>query len=471
MLNAQTYMNVADGNIVITGANFVLENANLINDGTIDAQGGTITFSGNTNDATISGTSDSTIFNNLQIDKTSKIVTLSTDIDINNEIEMVDGILDLNNNILTLGETNGTIVGENSSTYITSTGSGEISKTMILNQPSTEIPGNMGIEITSTQNLGTTTIRRGHAAKTIGSNSAIERYFTVEPTTNSGLAATVRLYYQDHELNSLTEADLEMYQGDNDNWVHQSTNASDLSSNYIEVTNLDSLNDYTLSKGLTKVKLKALLSGAYDASGLMNDDLRSGSLLPNNEPYTTLGYSHSGNESIVDGVFDITGNDAIVDWVYIELRDENTPSTVVATRAALIQKDGDIVDMDGTSNVTFDVTAGNYYVVVNHRNHLGIMSASVLALSTTETTYDFTASLSNAQGAANGVEDLGSGYYGLYSGDVDYNGQTQSSDLSPIILILGTAGYLTEDTDMNGQVQTSDLQLRVYPYLGKGEQF
>lgn len=470
-LNAQTYMNINGGNLVITGSNLVLENANLTNNGTIDAQDGIITLSGNTYNTTIDGTPISTNFNNLQIDKTSKIVNLEIDIYVDKNMEMVSGFLDLDSNNLTLGTTNGTLIGENANTYITASDSGEIIKSLSLNQPTSETPGNLGIEITSAQNLGTTTIRRGHSAKTVGNYSSIKRYYIVEPTNNSGLDATVKLYYQDHELNGLTETDLEMYQGENDIWIHQLTNSSDVNNNYIEVTNLDSLNDYTLSKGLIKLSAKALLTGTYDASGLMNDDLRSNNLLPNNEPYTDLGFSHNGEETIIDGVFDITGDDAIVDWIYIELRDETTPSTVLATRAALIQKDGDIVDVDGKSNVTFDIAAGNYYVVVQHRNHLGIMSASVLALSTTETTYDFTASLSNTQGGANGINDLGNGYYGLYSGDVDYNGQVQNSDITPVLLIIGTAGYLTEDADMNGQVQNSDIQNKLQPYTGKGEQF
>lgn len=470
-LNAQTYMNINGGNMVMVGSNLVLQNTNLTNNGSIDAQDGIIKFSGDTYNATIDGTPVLTNFSNLEIDKTNMLVSLAIDIYVDKDMEMVSGFLDLDSNTLTLGTTNGTIVGETSSSYIMASDSGEIIKSLSLNQPMAAIPGNIGIEITSAQNLGTTTIRRGHSAKTIGNYSSIERYYIVEPTNNSGLDATVKLYYQDHELNGLTEADLEMYQGENDIWIHLLTNSSDNSSNYIEVTNLDSLNDYTLSKGLIKVDLKALLTGAYDASGLMKDDLRSGNLLPTDEPYTDLGFSHSGDEVIIDGVFDVTGNDAIVDWVYIELRDETTPSTVVATRSALIQKDGDIVDVDGKSNVTFDVAAGNYYVVVQHRNHLGVMSASVLALSTTTSTYDFTSSLSNIQGGANGINDLGSGYYGLFSGDVDYNGQVQNSDITPILLIIGTTGYFTEDANMNGQVQNSDIQNNLQPYMGKGQQF
>jgi hypothetical protein len=54
------------------------------------------------------------------------------------------------------------------------------------------------------------------------------------------------------------------------------------------------------------------------------------------------------------------------------LRDENDPAVIVQRRAGLIQRDGDIVDLDGVSPLTFTGGAsGNYYVTVRHRNHLG----------------------------------------------------------------------------------------------------
>jgi len=41
-----------------------------------------------------------------------------------------------------------------------------------------------------------------------------------------------------------------------------------------------------------------------------------------------------------------------VDWIIIELRESSDSTHIVASTAALIQKDGDIVATDGTSNVT-----------------------------------------------------------------------------------------------------------------------
>ncbi|MBK9599059.1 MAG: hypothetical protein IPO60_12260 [Flavobacteriales bacterium] len=92
---------------------------------------------------------------------------------------------------------------------------------------------------------------------------------------------------------------------------------------------------------VTGVNLAArvFLDGPYDAStGLMDDQLRSLGGFPMIEPYTALGYSHAGggDEFIQPAVLMVTGNDAIVDWVVLELRDAMDPAVVSATRSALL---------------------------------------------------------------------------------------------------------------------------------------
>ena len=63
----------------------------------------------------------------------------------------------------------------------------------------------------------------------------------------------------------------------------------------------------------------------------------------------------------------------------------------MVTRAAFIKSDGTIVDIDGTSPVTFTgLPAGNYYMVVRHRNHLAIMTAAAIPLSSSSELYNFT---------------------------------------------------------------------------------
>ena len=104
----------------------------------------------------------------------------------------------------------------------------------------------------------------------------------------------------------------------------------------------------TLVSPTVNVSPKVFLEGPY-VSGLMSDTLRFSGLLPLTEPYTALGYPHAGGgggEITTSGVLAVTGSNAIVDWVVVELRNSANSSQVLASRCALLQRDGDIVAMN-----------------------------------------------------------------------------------------------------------------------------
>jgi hypothetical protein len=157
-------------------------------------------------------------------------------------------------------------------------------------------------------------------------------------------------------------------------------------------------NNATLTVNLISpvVAVKAFLGGVYeDATDKMHDKLRLANLIPNAQPYNGSQYSdfaYNGTETIGAGVLAVTGDNAIVDWVLLELRSSSNPATIVARKAALIQRDGDVVSAaDGISSVTFTGTsAGTYYVAIRHRNHLGAMTLGSLSLSGMLTSIDFT---------------------------------------------------------------------------------
>ena len=73
------------------------------------------------------------------------------------------------------------------------------------------------------------------------------------------------------------------------------------------------------------------------------------------------------------------------------MRDANDPSIVAHQRAALIQRDGDVVDTDGTSSLGFSgANQDSYYISIRHRNHLGVMSADPIEFNLTMPSIDFT---------------------------------------------------------------------------------
>ncbi|WML92315.1 hypothetical protein RCF98_08235 [Thiothrix lacustris] len=147
------------------------------------------------------------------------------------------------------------------------------------------------------------------------------------------------------------------------------------------------------------LKLKGLLQGAYvSVDGLMRDSLRSNGLLPMSQPYSAWGYA--GNETTTAALLATTGADAPVDWVLVELRDKADGKTLLASKAALVQRDGDVMDATTGSNTLgfAGVAAGNYYVALRHRNHLGLLSATALSLSATPTTLDFSQATTQVYG-------------------------------------------------------------------------
>lgn len=213
-----------------------------------------------------------------------------------------------------------------------------------------------------------------------------------------------------------------------------------------------------------KVAVKAMLGGPFNSTtNTMSDGLRSSGLIPLTEPYTGLGYDHvggGGGESIASSILTITGNTAIVDWVLIELRNATTPSQVMHTRSALIRRDGQVVDVDGASPVSFNAFAGNYHVAIRHRNHLGCMKAASVMLTTTSTVVDLSISGTTTWGTT-ARKSSGSKMV-LWPGDVDRNGVVRytgpTNDRDPILVAIGgvvptnvvTGVYSGNDLDMNG---------------------
>lgn len=215
--------------------------------------------------------------------------------------------------------------------------------------------------------------------------------------------------------------------------------------------------------------VRALLDGPYDGNtGLMNDGIRLSGFLPLTEPYTAIGYPHvnGGGESTTAPVLSSTGgNNAIVDWVMIELRSATTPSLVVDTRSALLQRDGDVVDVDGVSPVNMRSPSGNYHVAVRHRNHLGVMTAAPIALSTTSSLLDLSNTGTTTYGT-NARKTSGGAFSKqvLWSGDVDRDGTLKytgaGNDRDPILAAIGgvvptnmVSGYSLADVNLDGVVK------------------
>ncbi|MFT4535092.1 MAG: hypothetical protein ACI9P5_002457, partial [Saprospiraceae bacterium] len=145
------------------------------------------------------------------------------------------------------------------------------------------------------------------------------------------------------------------------------------------------------------------------------------------------------------GVFSVTGDNAIVDWIHVELRSKNDNKATIATRSGLLQRDGDIVDLDGTSLLRFQgINIDSFYVCVRHRTHLGVMSMKVsngtfvdFTLPSTET-FNFGTSLSNGMDytGLSQKSTVKSGYLALWAGDFNSDGLLKFTEPASDINIL-----------------------------------
>ena len=211
--------------------------------------------------------------------------------------------------------------------------------------------------------------------------------------------------------------------------------------------------------------------GSSHSRPLMRDNLRvspynSKRYIPDSDPYATMDatswdggkkkYQHvlSGLE---DGfntienpeeVFSVEGENAITDWVFVELRSKLDKTVVIATRSGLVQRDGDVVDLDGVSKLSFPgVEEDDYYVVVRHRNHLGAMTAEAKTPQQLSELIDFTQ-------ASTGFFDFGDT---RFEGKFDYDGMAQNPNVYDGYLTLwggdfngdGKIKYSSPNDDLN----------------------
>jgi hypothetical protein len=185
--------------------------------------------------------------------------------------------------------------------------------------------------------------------------------------------------------------------------------------------------------------------------------VRSGNLIPKISPYnagTVISNSNVFNNGGISGV-GLSQND-IVDWVWIEIRSGSDDTLIVDDIAALAQRDGDVVAIDGTSDVTLRVLVGEYYVIVKHRNHLSAMTLNKIPLSVAATSVDFTTNTTATYGS-NAQVQLSNEDMALWSGNVNndiivqYSGTTPDSP-SILATVLNDAGnFLNSPTySVNG---------------------
>jgi hypothetical protein len=422
---------------------------------------------------------------NLEMDNAAN-ATLTGNTKITNSVLFTNGKILVGNNTATLAAAT-TATGMGTSKFFETNGTGFVRRELAGDISGSVMPVGAGTDYlpVAITNTGSTYASASIGVQAVGTSSTNKHVRTESfllakwPIDKVGITGgttnAVGTYVDPRVVN--TEADIRGIYWNGTNWsltggsqnTVANTVGADIASNTGEL--------YGMNKFIL-LDSKVFLQGAYNAgTGLMNDLLRTNlvyvpgtapapgtvNLLPTSDPYSNNAqYNANTNfarvantptETVTGTAFNdqVIPADNIVDWVFLELRNTTTPgNTVLQTRSALLQRDGDIVDIDGVSPVYFkNVDAASYTVFVKHRNHIGmainpaVYTQALALIPNTKLNFSAPAFASNLIGTA-GPNFFNNGTINMmYAGNVNGNASLRwnapSSDKdfllsSPLIL-------------------------------------
>jgi hypothetical protein len=382
-----------------------------------------------------------------------------------------------------------TITGNNSSSYFVADGTGKLVRTVAaaskifpVGTASSYVPitlSNSGTSDLYAVRVFADVLNNGTSGGTIPSIAhAVNMTWVVEETTPGGsnLSATCQ-WNAANEGASFIRAHSGIGVYASGAWNPQSegpasgTNPYSLIRSSITAPGPMAVGDYNTPMAVMvtlSYNLKEFLEGPFtgtEMSTLMN----SGGILPLSQPYNVAPWNYTGTESV-----GAIPNSNVVDWVLVELRDATsaplaTAPTRIARRAGFLLKNGQIVGLNGTSPLQFTVVVDHQlFAIVWYRNHLGVMSASGLVNIGGTCTYDFTTGSGQVYGGAVAHKQVGTGIWGMMSGDGDANNSVQNADRTAIWApYAGRTGYFMADFSLDRQVNNKDKDDKWFPNLGK----
>ncbi len=339
---------------------------------------------------------------NLEINNNTGI-NLASNIKIDSLLQFTNGKININNNDFIFSEA-ANITGGGALNYINTNGIGKVFKYINNNLNDFEIPvGNSNYRpiylntsaAYTNASVAIKSVDTSYSDKPLHIVDYLKNYWSVDQTGINGNLEVTAQYNNDTDVNGNSDS-IQAYFFNGNNWSSANSN-SNATNHRLTVPVSSSQGIVFGMNNFVFLGSRAYLQGAYNnLIGLMDDKLRRPiQYLPLSDPYSTPTYAthfqhiqHPFLESIDNSVLTDQSNDSnnIVDWVFLEIRNQNTiGNSVLATRSALIQKDGTIVDTDGKSPVSFNyIPEGNYSLSVRHRNHLALSLNPAFAMTLSE---------------------------------------------------------------------------------------
>ncbi len=205
--------------------------------------------------------------------------------------------------------------------------------------------------------------------------------------------------------------------------------------------------NFTAGRFFAPIDVTVLLEGAYMASGTMATLLNRAGYVPSVDPYTGAVLAASVPATAVD-------------WVQLEFRPVSAISDPGQTQSLFVRSDGKITAVDGSTTDVVDISRilpGDYRLVVRHRNHLPVMSATTLTLSADVVQpLDLSVSANAYSEFGAALKEVETGRYAMIAGDVHADGSIGAADRVAVRNASGQTGYNAADVSLDGIVGAAD---------------
>ncbi|HEY6231270.1 MAG TPA: C25 family cysteine peptidase [Pyrinomonadaceae bacterium] len=250
LINGSLVLSTMNGADVIVGGNWT-------NNSTFTSNGKTVTFNGSS--AQVIGGSTSTAFTGLTVSNSAG-VTLNAN-------SSVSGVLTLTNNLTT-----GSFILTQSGT---SAGAADVLGNVQRNDLSATAKsfGNQfnTIAVTAGSVPANIVVNLVDGSPTDFAN-AVRRVYTITPSA-SGFTGTLQLHYNDADLNSNSEASLDLWRKNGSVWADQGATTRDSSSNFVRLTGVTQFSPWTLAangNAPTAVRLTKFTAGSFSDGVQLN---------------------------------------------------------------------------------------------------------------------------------------------------------------------------------------------------------
>ncbi|MEJ7626982.1 MAG: hypothetical protein WKF35_08975 [Ferruginibacter sp.] len=494
LINNGATITVQNGAYIMSTGD-VRNSGTIINNGKIETQGnfinsGTYNSTGNEDSLILTGsgpdtlTGGSSVINYLTINKTSNtdIVRLGGTTTVNTKLDYLSGAFTTDpvlNSLFTLTSSAGATYNFTAGREIV----GSVKRTgwsngtmQVFNQANMQVTTNAG---TSPTDFTVTMIPQSGGGDPTQSEREVKRYFLFDNTNGSGFTADIRYPYLATELNTNIEANLVPWLLQTD-WNARLAATRDIANDYVQLTGITPTEldaEWKLADPKYTFNVTAYIKGDWNnPSGTMRTTLNFGGLLPLSQPYSAPPFNYAGSEFVGS-----IPNANIVDWVLVDFRKPTSglpadavAGTFIGRKAAFLLSNGMLVDTDGFTPLSFNITKqGSGYLVVRHRNHLAVMSNSLPSNASGSYTNNFSI-FSNSYKKPTASSDptvllatsgAGSTLYGMWPGDVNVSGSITTADVTPInIAIAGPASgnanvYNPRDINLDKNVTTADVSI------------